>query len=65
MAAPPSFRKSSFSSAKKITIEELYPELNPQQQAEAEFFLLRYLEIVRRIFERENNLTGKDDSARV
>ena len=37
---------------KQITIAELYPDLTSEQQTEAEFFLLRYLEIVRRIFER-------------
>jgi hypothetical protein len=36
----------------EITIAELYPELSPEQQAEAEFYLLGYLDVVRRIFER-------------
>lgn len=35
-----------------ITIRDLYPELSPDQQAEAEYRLLRYLAVVRRIFER-------------
>lgn len=39
---------------RKITIREIFPHLSPEQQAEAEFFLKRYLEIVRRIFERTN-----------
>lgn len=37
---------------KRITIGDLYPELSPEQQAEAEYHLLRYLALVRRIFER-------------
>jgi len=37
---------------KQISIAKLYPELSSEEQEEAEFFLLRYLEIVRRIFER-------------
>ena len=35
-----------------ITIADLYPNLSPEQQAEAEYRLLRYLAIVKRIFER-------------
>lgn len=34
------------------TIADLYPELSPEQQAEAEFYLSGYLDVVRRIFER-------------
>lgn len=36
----------------EITIADLYPELTPEQQKEAEYYLLRYLALVRRIFER-------------
>lgn len=36
----------------RITIGDLYPELLPEQQAEAEYHLLRYLALVKRIFER-------------
>lgn len=36
----------------KITIADLYPELTPEQLAEAEYRLLRYLAVVRTIFER-------------
>lgn len=35
-----------------ITITDLYPELTPEQQADAEYRLLGYLEIIKRIFER-------------
>jgi RIO-like serine/threonine protein kinase len=36
----------------EITIADLYPDLTPEQQAEAEYHLLRYLAVVRTIFER-------------
>ena len=36
----------------RIEIGDLYPELSPEQQAEAEYHLLRYLALVKRIFER-------------
>jgi hypothetical protein len=36
----------------KITIQDLYPDLTPEEQAEAERNLLAYLDVVRRIFER-------------
>jgi hypothetical protein len=39
-------------SAYKVTIDDLYPELSPDDRAEAEFHLLGYLDVVRRIFER-------------
>ena len=35
-----------------ITVGDLYPGLSPEQQAEAEYRLLRYLAVVKRIFER-------------
>ena len=35
-----------------ITIADLYPELTPEQLAEAEYRMLRYLAVVRTIFER-------------
>ncbi|HEX8459221.1 MAG TPA: hypothetical protein VF656_18150 [Pyrinomonadaceae bacterium] len=50
-------------SHKPITIEQLYPELTPEEQQEAAYWLGRYLAIIRQIFERlqrekEQNLTG-------
>ncbi len=36
----------------EITITDLYPELSPEQQKEAEYRLLRYLAVVKDIFER-------------
>lgn len=34
------------------TIAGLYPELSPMEQQEAEYYLLRYFAVVKRIFER-------------
>lgn len=34
-----------------ITIADLYPDLSPEEQAEAEYRLLRYLAVVKDIFE--------------
>lgn len=36
----------------KITIADLYPRLTPDEQARAEDVLLRYLSVVKGIFER-------------
>ncbi len=35
-----------------ITIQDLYPDLSPKEQQEAEYRLLKYLAIVRRIWDR-------------
>lgn len=37
---------------KEITIADLYPELSPDEQTLAKENWLRYLQVVRRIFER-------------
>ena len=37
---------------KEITIEQLYPDLTPDEQQEAAYWLGRYLTVIRRIFER-------------
>ena len=44
--------KNSFHKEQEPTVADLYPNLSPEQQAEAEFYLLRYLAVVKRIFER-------------
>ena len=36
----------------RVTIEDLYPELSPEERKEAEYNLRAYLELVVRIFER-------------
>lgn len=38
--------------AGELTISDIYPALTPEQQADAEYRLLQYLGIVKRIFER-------------
>lgn len=35
-----------------ITIADLYPDLSPEQQAAAEYRLLRYLAVVKEVFEQ-------------
>jgi hypothetical protein len=37
---------------REINMSDLYPELSSEQQGEAEYRLLRYLVVVKRIFER-------------
>ena len=44
-----------------ITIAELYPELTKEQQEEATYYMARYLDVVQRIFERVNDLTGSGE----
>ena len=46
----------------EITIQDLYPELSPEQQAEAAYYLDCYIEVVRGIFERVENLTDPDQT---
>lgn len=35
-----------------ITINNLYPDLSPEQQAEVEYRMLRYLAVIKDIFEQ-------------
>jgi len=37
---------------KRVTIADLYPQLSPDKQREAEYNLRRYIRLVWRIFER-------------
>ncbi|GEM_PF-5996090 len=43
---------STTDSIADVSIADLYPDLNTEQQAEAEYYLKRYISIIRRIFER-------------
>lgn len=53
MFKPRGFLPKTSNRNKQSSIADLYPELDSSdRQQEAEFYLLRYLEIVRRIFER-------------
>lgn len=40
------------SSRKSPSISDLYPDLTAEQQEEAEYFLHRYLDLIRRIYRR-------------
>jgi hypothetical protein len=40
-----------------IDLSDLYPDLTPEELAEAEYNLTRYIDVVRRIYERVNDLT--------
>lgn len=44
----------------RLPIDKLYPDLTPEQQREAEYFLTQYLEIVHRIYEESQDLTSSD-----
>jgi hypothetical protein len=44
----------------KLHINDLYPDLTESQQAEAEYYLTGYIDVVRRIFERVHNLTDSE-----
>lgn len=44
-----------------IDLSDVYPELTPEQLAEAEYNLTRYVDVIRRIYERVNKLTDPDD----
>jgi hypothetical protein len=43
-----------------LSITDVYPDSTPEEQAEADYYLTRYLNLVRSIFERVSNLTEKD-----
>jgi hypothetical protein len=51
----------SNSTQQNIDLSGVYPELTPEQLAEAEYNLTRYVDVLRRIYERVNHLTGPDD----
>jgi len=42
---------------KNIDLSGLFSNLTPEELAEAEYNLTRYIDVVRRIYERINNLT--------
>jgi hypothetical protein len=43
-----------------IPVEKLFPDLTPDQQREAEYFLNEYLEIIHRIYMESEDLTSSD-----
>lgn len=52
--------KTSHIKSDKLRISDLYPDLTEAQQAEAEYYLSGYINVVRRIFERVHNLTDSE-----
>lgn len=46
-----------------LPIAEMYSDLSPGQQAEAEYYLTRYFEIIHSIFEEKYGLTSSDLNA--
>lgn len=40
-----------------MTIQDLYPELTPEQQQEAEERLMQFISVIKRIYERKHGLT--------
>ena len=53
-----------------VTIEQLYPDLTPEEQQEAAYWLGRYLAVTQRIFERlqrerTQNLTDPNHTATI
>jgi hypothetical protein len=44
----------------EITIQDLYPGLTDEEQAEAAACLARYIDLVCRIYERNQNLTRSE-----
>jgi hypothetical protein len=45
-------KKDQYQIDDDITISDLYPDLSSEEQSEAQYNLLRYLNAVKRIFER-------------
>lgn len=52
--------KTNHNKSDKLRISDLYPDLTEDQQAEAEYYLSGYINVVRRIFERVHNLTDSE-----
>jgi len=44
----------------QLPIAEMYPDLTLDEQAEAEFYLTRYFEVIHSIFEEKHGLTSSD-----
>jgi hypothetical protein len=44
----------------RLPIDRLFPDLTAEQQREAEYFLMQYLEIVYRIYQENEALTISD-----
>ena len=53
--------KTNINQESKLNVETLYPELTREQREEAAYYLARYLDVVRRIFERVHKVGGLTD----
>jgi hypothetical protein len=49
----------------KIMIQEMYPQLNAEEQAEAAACLAQYVEVTSRIYKRNQDLTEMDHPATI
>lgn len=47
----------------RLPIAEMYPNLSLEQQAEAEYYLTQYFEVIHSIFEEKYGLTSLDLNA--
>lgn len=56
-------RRLKLSHSEEITIQDLYPDLTPEQQEEAEYYLKRYMDIIWHIYERTRGLTASSKAA--
>lgn len=56
----PEFKQTSQNKEKeyRLPIAELYPDYTPEERAEAEYTLGRYLDLVRRIYESGNGASS-------
>jgi hypothetical protein len=48
-----------------ITIQDLYPELTPEQQEEAEYRLKQFMFVLKGIYERKHGLTRRARNPRL
>lgn len=55
-------RNQDQSVSSDVNITSLYPVLSTEQQSEAEYYLKRYIAIVRRIFERVSKVKDIEGS---
>ena len=49
----------------EINIQDVYPDLTSEQQVEAAERLASYIDVVCRIYERNQNLTGLDQQTTI
>lgn len=52
--------KEKDSHKERVDLSGLYPDLTPEELAEAEYNLTRYIDLVCRIYEQSHHLTASD-----